>query len=397
MKKVDLLRLRLAPWRNDGAPDAVACGWRDADGTWRDGSTLALEEIAARFRAKRIEACLHPGDVPTASFALPPLSGRRMRAAVMGAIEPCALRPLETLVTGFGVRASDGTVPAAWVGRDVVDGWSALLLRHGLAVRELHLPAAFLPLPNAGWTACQIDRWLVVRTGREHGFTHWLPEGMDREAGIAAHAGGDAALPAVRWIERDGQDAAAQWTGEGWRWSLPVGSSEAGNSGVAALAAPAVAWGAIAAAVWLIGLNVYASQLAAQGQTLKRQMAARVKAAFPDVPVVVNAVQQARQQKEALAAGAPQAAKDDYAGLSRAATRLLAQAPAGQVQGLRYAEGALHIRWRDGAAPDAEALRTLQVQAREQGLAVEGDAATLHMKVGSDAPAIEGTAQKGSP
>lgn len=395
--KVDLLRLRLAPWRSDAAPHAVACGWRDPDGTWRDGGTLALDEVAARFRAKRVQACLHPGDVPTAGFALPPLSGRRLRAAVQGAIEPCALRPLETLVTGFGVRASDGTVPAAWVGRDVVEGWSALLRRHGLAVRELQLPAAFLLLPDAGWTAYQVDRWLVVRTGLEQGFTHWLPEGTTREAGIAAHAGGDAAVPAVRWIERDGDEAAAQWTGEGWRWSLPVGGTEAAGSGVAALAVPAVAWGAIAAAVWLVGLNVYASQLAAQGQTLKRQMAARVKAAFPDVPVVVNAVQQARQQKDALAAGAPQAAKGDYAGLSRAATRLLAQAPAGQVQGLRYAEGALHIRWRDGAAPDAEALRTLQVQAREQGLAIEGDAGTLHMKVASDAPAAEGTAQKDSP
>ncbi|MGJ7606804.1 type II secretion system protein GspL [Variovorax sp. LT1R20] len=396
--KVDLLRLRLPPWPGDGAPPGpVQCGWRASDGTWRDGGMLALGDIARRFHPKRIEACLHPGDVPTASFALPPLSGRRLHAAVMGAIEPCALRPLETLVTGFGVRASDGTVPAAWVGRDVVEGWSVLLRRHGLTVRELQLPAAFLPLPDAGWAACQVDRWLVVRTGREQGFTHWLPEGAAREAGIAAHAGGDAALPAVRWIERDGDEAAAQWTGEGWRWSLPVGGTEAVGGGVAALAVPAVAWGAIAAAVWLVGLNVYASQLAAQGQTLKRQMAARVKAAFPDVPVVVNAVQQARQQKDALAAGAPQAAKDDYAGLSRAATRLLAQAPAGQVQGLRYAEGALHIRWRDGAAPDAEALRTLQVQAHEQGLAVEGDAGTLRMKVASDAPVAEGTAQKGPP
>jgi len=395
--KVDLLRLRLPPWPGDGAPPGpVQCGWRASDGTWRDGGMLALGDIARRFHPKRIEACLHPGDVPTASFALPPLSGRRLHAAVMGAIEPCALRPLETLVMGFGARSPDGSVPAAWIGREVMDGWSGLLRRHGLAVRALHLPAAFLPSPDVGWTACQIDRWLVVRTGREQGFTHWLPDGMDREAGIAAHAGGEAALSAVRWIESDGGDA-AQWVGEGWRWSLPVGSTEAGSSGVVALAAPAVAWGAIAAAVWVIGLNAYANQLASQGQTLKRQMAARVKAAFPDVPVVVNPVQQARQQKEALAAGAPQAARGDYAGLSRAAANLLAQAPAGQVQGLRYAAGELQFRWRDGAAPDAEALRTLQGQAREQGFTIEGDAGTLRIKVASDAPAAEGTVQKGQP
>ncbi len=380
--KVDLLRLLLPPWSDgDASRGAVQCGWRHPDGTWRDGGMLALDDIAERFRPKRVEVCLHPGDVPTAGFTLPPLSGRRLQAAVLGAIEPCALRPLETLVTGFGVRGSDGTVPAAWVGRDVVDGWSSLLRRHGMVVRELHLPAAFLPCPDAGWTACQVDRWLVVRTGRDLGFTHWLPEGMDRAAGIAACAGDDAALPALRWVGAgsDGDDVAARWAGEGWRWSLPAGGSGAGSARGAALA----------------GLNVYAAQLAAQGQALKRQMAARVKAAFPDVPVVVNPVQQARQQKEALAAGAQPSAKGDYAGLARAAASLLSQAPAGQVQGLRYTAGELRIRWRDGAAPETEALRALQAQAREQGLAVEGDVGTLRMKVASDAPAAEGPAQKG--
>ncbi|WP_307867334.1 GspL/Epsl periplasmic domain-containing protein, partial [Variovorax sp. E3] len=67
--------------------------------------------------------------------------------------------------------------------------------------------------------------------------------------------------------------------------------------------------------MWLTGLNVYANQLAAEGQALKRQMAARVKAAFPDVPVVVNPVQQAKQQRDALAAGVAPATSSDAAGL----------------------------------------------------------------------------------
>ncbi|HEX7868281.1 MAG TPA: type II secretion system protein GspL [Variovorax sp.] len=378
--KVDVLRLLLPPWPGVEAPQAeVRCGWRDAGGTWHDGGVRTLDAVARDFRPKRLEACLHPADAPMAAFSLPPLSGRRLRAAVQGAIEPCALQPLEALVTGFGPRSADGSVPVAWTGRTVIDGWLGLLRRHGLALRELQLPAAFLPYSGEGWTACLIDRWIVVRTGSGQGFMQWLPEGMDHVAGLAAHAGGDTALPAVRWVGDD-DDASARWSGQGWSWSLQAGESAGRNAALGmALAGPIAGWAVVAIAVWLTGLNVYAARLATQGQALKRQMAARVKAAFPDVPVVVNPLQQARQQLDARAAGAPQGnVGSDYAGLSRAAVNLLAQAP-GQVQGLRYAAGELRIQWREGAAPNAQARLALQAQAKEQGLAVAADADVLRV------------------
>ncbi|RQO46126.1 hypothetical protein DBV14_22890 [Variovorax sp. KBW07] len=390
--KADLLRLMLPPWAGSDATDvAVRCGWRQADGRWRDGGVRMLSAIASEFSARRLEVSLHPGDVPMSAFTLPPLSGRRLHAAVQGAIEPCALQPLDKLVTGFGPRGAEGVVPAAWIARRVVDGWLALLRKHGLVVRELQLPAAFLPCPAQGWVACQVDRWLVVRTGPSQGLTQWLPEGTDRAAGlVAAQAdGGDAPLPSVRWAG-DG-DPAESWSGEGWRWALSV--DEAGTSGaVAALFAPAVGWGVVAIAVWLTGLNVHAARLASEGQALKRQMAARVKAAFPDVPVVVDPVKQAKQQKDALAAGAAPSATGDAAGLLRAATNLLAQAAPGQVQGLRYSAGELHVRWRDGGAPAAEAWRALQAKATEQGLAVQGDVQGLRVTVASTTIGTSGPA-----
>ncbi|MGJ7530277.1 type II secretion system protein GspL [Variovorax sp. GB1P17] len=395
--KVDLLRLMLPPWTGGDAPDvAVRCGYRQPDGRWRDGGVRALSSIASDFSARRLEVALHPGDVPMAAFTLPPLSGRRLQAAVQGAIEPCALQPLDKLMTGFGPRGADGVVPAAWIARQAMNGWLALLRKHGLAVRELQLPAAFLPCPAQGWVASQIDRWLVVRTGPGHGFTQWLPEGTDRTAGLmAAQADGDAPLPAVQWVG-DG-DPAEGWSGDGWRWALSAG--DAAGSGVgAALVGPAVGWGVVVIAVWLTGLNVYANQLASQGQTLKRQMAARVKAAFPDVPVVVDPVKQARQQKEALAAGVVPSATGDAPGLMRAATGLLAQAAPGQVQGLRYAAGELRVRWREGAAPSAEAWHALQAKATEQGLTVQSDAQGMRVTVASGAPAADGAAvKKGAP
>jgi general secretion pathway protein L len=394
--KVDLLRLMLPPWAGGDATDvAMRCGYRQADGRWRDGGVRALSAIASEFNARRLEVSLHPGDVPMAAFTLPPLSGRRLHAAVRGAIEPCALQPLDSLVTGFGPRGADGIVPAAWIARGVIDGWLALLRRHGLAVRELQLPAAFLPCPTQGWVACQIDRWLVVRTGAGQGFTQWLPEGIDRTAGVmAAQADSDSALPSVQW-SGDG-DPAESWSGEGWRWALSAGEAGTGGAG-AAWVGPAVGWGVVAIAVWLTGLNVYASQLASEGQALKRQMAARVKAAFPAVPVVVDPVKQAKQQQEALAAGAQPSATGDAAGLLRAATNLLAQAAPGQVQGLRYTAGELHVRWRDGGAPAAEAWRALQAKAGEQGLAVQSDAQGLRVTVASATSGTPASAPASAP
>lgn len=375
--KVVRLRLQLPPWPGEDAVDAeVRCGWRDADGRWHDGGVVALSAVTERFHARHVDVALPPGEVALASFTLPPLTGQRLHAAVLGAVEPCALQPLENLVIGVGPRGADGTVPAAWMAREVMARWLVLLRRHGIAPRELSLPTAFLPFPTQGWTGQQSGRWLVVRTGTGTGFMQELPDGMDRDAALAAD--GDAPAPAVQWIEE--ADKVSQWSGDGWRWALPANDPSRNHAGFAAWLRPAAAWGAVAAVVWITGLHVYAGRLATEGQAQKRQMSARVKAAFPELPVVVNPVQQARQQKEARAGQLPQATVgNDYAALSRAAVGLLAQLPAGQVQALNYTAGELRIRWRDGAAPNTEALRVLQAQAREQGLSAEPDAGALRI------------------
>lgn len=375
--KVARLRLQLPPWPGEDAVDAeVRCGWRDADGRWHDGGVVALSAVTERFHARHVDVALPPGEVALASFMLPPLTGRRLHAAVLGAVEPCALQPLESLAIGVGPRGSDGSVPAAWVAREAQARWLALLRRHGVAPRELSLPTAFLPCPTQGWAGLQSGRWLVVRTGAGAGFMQELPDGMERDAALAAH--GDAPVPAVQWI--DEADKVSQWSGDGWRWGLPASDPSQTHAGLATWLRPAAAWGAVAAAVWIAGLHVHAGQLATQGQALKRQMAVRVKAAFPELPVVVNPVQQARQQKEARTGQLPQATVgSDYAALSRAAVGLLAQLPAGQVQALHYTSGELRIRWRDGAAPNTEALRVLQAQAREQGLSADPDTGALRI------------------
>lgn len=391
-RPVQRLRLRLPAWAGEGGgPVLVYCGWRAEDGTWHDEGEMALAAIAERFAARRVEAALHPADTPMRTFVLPPLTGRRLREAVLGAVEPCALQPVEQLVVAFGSRDARGQVPTAWVARDTIEGWRALLHRHGLPVRELHLPTDFLPMAAEGATAWPIERWLIVRMGAAQGFVHWLPEGEDRALALAAQAS-DAAPEAIRWLDEEPADA-AHWSGEGWGWALPAG--EAASEGMAAsLALPALGWGALALVVWLTVLNVQADRLAARGQGLKRQMAARVQAAFPDIPVVVDPLKQARQHKDARAAGDLPATGSDYAGLSQAAASLLAEVPTGQVQRLDYAAGTLRLRWREGGAPVGEAWRALQARGRERGWVLEGDAAELRLGVAvgdkAAAPAAQG-------
>jgi len=392
-RPVQRLRLRLPAWAGEGGgPVRVHCGWRAEDGSWHDEGEMALAAIAERFAARRVEAALHPADTPMRTFVLPPLTGRRLREAVLGAVEPCALQPVEQLVVAFGPRDARGQVPTAWVARDTIEGWRALLHRHGLPVRELHLPPAFLPMAAEGGTAWPIERWLIVRMGATQGFVHWLPEGEDRALALAAQAG-DAAPEAIRWLDDEPADA-AHWSGEGWGWALPAG--EAASEGMAAsLALPALGWGALALLVWLTVLNVQADRLAARGQGLKRQMAARVQAAFPDIPVVVDPLKQARQHEDARAAGDLPATGSDYAGLSQAAASLLAEVPAGQVQRLDYAAGTLRLRWREGGAPVGEAWRALQARGRERGWVLEGDAAEWRLGVAAGDKAAAPAAQGG--
>ncbi|MBI6898594.1 hypothetical protein JET64_17470 [Pseudomonas putida] len=73
------------------------------------------------------------------------------------------------------------------------------------------------------------------------------------------------------------------------------------SGGLAGPAKP-MAWGrtlgiwAAATLVWCLGLNLYAAHLSREGEALRTRMVAQVRLAFPQLPVVLNPLQQARQQ-----------------------------------------------------------------------------------------------------
>ncbi len=95
-------------------------------------------------------------------------------------------------------------------------------------------------------------------------------------------------------------------------------------------------------AVWVVGLNLYAAREASQGQQLKSQMNQRVKQAFPELPVILNPLQQARQQ---LAARHKGAADDPSQNFNRLVLQAATGIPfmAGSVERLTFVDGTLQL------------------------------------------------------
>ncbi|MGJ7542502.1 type II secretion system protein GspL [Variovorax sp. LT1R16] len=393
MTRVDLLRLMLPPARHMEA-SPVRCAWRTPQGTWHSERIEGLAAIAARYQPRRVEVCPHPTDVSMTQIELPPLPARRQRSAVLGAVELLALASPKGLAVGFGPRSEKGSVPVAWMGTDVLSGCLRTLLDHGLPVQAVYPPPAFLPGPQEGVaSAIVVDDWLIVRTGNDDGNLHPIPaecmEPSQIEARLQLLLPGS---PPLHWLQVD--EVAGPWTGSGWHWTLSTGGNGTHEADRRWLR-PAIGWAAAAALVWLAGLHLHASQVAAQGQALTRQMAAQVKAAYPDVSVVLNPLQQARQLRDARHAGSGTVASADFAALVRASAGLLTQA-GGQVQRLEFRDGQLQVRWREGAAPGPDELKSLQGRAEERGLAVQAEDGGLRMQVAA-ATKSDGAASRTAP
>ena len=76
-------------------------------------------------------------------------------------------------------------------------------------------------------------------------------------------------------------------------------------------------WTAIACAIWLGGLNLYAAQLRGEAYSLQTQMREQVQKAYPRLPVVLDAARQARQELDALLARQGSSSAGDFLPLAR--------------------------------------------------------------------------------
>lgn len=309
------------------------------------------------------------------------------------------LGDVDELVLAHGPRGSDGASPVAWAQRGrIAQAWS-LLADAGLPVDALVPAPLALPLhAEGGITLMLHDGFLLCRTGRDTGQALALdPLGPQDATDPSVQA-----FLRVLWMRHP--EAEAAWVDAvptGWnavfegrglppttvlpdaaRWSAPLPTWS--------LAVPALrparlqrspwrrplAWVAAAVAVWTVGLNVYALRLEQEASALRQRMASEVRAAFPALPVVLDPLRQATQQRDALLAGTGSVTDTDFLPLALAASQLLPMS-ANNVASLAYADDTLSLRLIDNAA--AGVVRwTRPSRPAHAGLAFRSISETVH-------------------
>lgn len=361
---------------------------------------LALAAIAAAVPASDIMAILHPADAVLAEVALPPLPSHQLDAAVANAIEPLVLGDVDTLAVACGPRAADGRAVVAWADRAWLSrGWN-LLAEVGLPARHLVPAALSLPRPERGIVLAWRDHYLLARDAMGRGAVLALdPLADDTVAdpaaaiwleSLTATTDGYALLPPVpTWLARwrpttpdhassasapertPDLDPSSRWLGQLPAWSLAVPALRPRRLQASPWRRP-LAWLGGAAAIWLLGLNVYAWQLQDEAQAIERRMAAQVRDVFPQLPVILDPLRQAIQQRDTLRAAGGQTDPQDFLPLALATAQLLP--PGAQaIQAIEYQDGALQLRFAATADSVNRNALSPDVMSRAQQLGLQVD------------------------
>ncbi|MCC2595588.1 type II secretion system protein GspL [Pusillimonas sp. MFBS29] len=326
-------RLRLAlPPLTLVAPDAVvAFALLDRNGQILRSGQLPLDQIAQAMPADHVQAILHPGDAIVIDTVLPPLPAKRLAEAVQSSVEPMALTDVADLCIAHGPRAADGSVCIAWTDRSaLLKAWSqleALGLRiKALVPFSLAVPAND-PHPDQTLQLPANQRWQTPLPGWSLAQAEWRPVSTDKR----------------------------------WRSS--------------------VLWLAAAAVLWLAGLQIYASQLRNEVDTLTASTEAAVRAAFPSITVILDPVKQARNQLDMLRQAGGEASDDEFMPLALGAAQVLGFAE-GHVAALEYEQGNLTLVLTEGYTPPSNEAALHQAAAAQSLLLAKDDQAahTWHIR-----------------
>jgi general secretion pathway protein L len=342
-----LLRLALPPLRELGPNSVLPFVLLDRHRQVSRSGALGLDELATAMPGARIEAILDADDSVQGTVLVPPLRGPRLDAAVRGAVEPMVLGDPDALAVGHGPRAEDGRVDVAWTER-------AQLVRAWQLFADARLDViGWIPLAS-----------LVVVDGADG-----APEPLAASAAVPgssriepslAGAGAATAVALRQVLHVQSGNALRDPADPRWRaaspgWSLAEAALRPRGGGHAPWRR-AMIWSGLAAAVWLLGLNLYAAQRGNEADGLRADMRRQLTAAFPDIPVIVDPVRQATQRRDALRAAQGALIETDFLPLSLAATQAFDFA-ADQVLRLRYTAGELRITPVPGlAVPPAARL-----------------------------------------
>jgi len=331
------LRIALPDLAELSATVPLAYAWFDRQGRCARSGELTAAALATGFAGARVEAVLVPDDAIVTTVQVPAVPARLLTAAVRGVTEPLVLGDLEELALGHGPRAADGTVTVAWTERDALARAWRLLSQAGLRVDAL-LPAQ-LVLPR------------------------------------------DDAHPQQRLM----LPADARWHNDAPRWSLALPALSPRQT--SPWRAP-LWWAAAAMMVWVVGLNIHAARLRAEAVALRAGMEAQVRVAFPDIPVVVDALRQAEQGRNALLAGQGSSSNADFVPLALASAKALPFA-ASHTAELRYADDAITLKLDGADSKDPDQLGQAPAMAQAAaalGLRIEKQDAPLTWRISRSQP-----------
>jgi general secretion pathway protein L len=333
------LKVALPPLAELDLHSELHCAWLDRQGQVTREERHSLSQLSQLSKLPPLVCFLHPADSLLASLDLPPLPANKIVAAVQCAAQALMLGDSSEMHIAHSARDEAGQVQIAWAPRQHLLRFGQLLKSAGLNLRGLYPAPYSLPvLP--GTVACVQDGHLLLRDSVQVARVQPLfDDGFDGvvwEPGVTLHWIGEQPPPGAELPMSDAQ----RWTGPlpGWGLHGAVQTQNTEHRGWGR----AIALSALAVAVWVIGLNLYAAREAGQGQQLKSQMNLRVKQAFPELPVILNPLQQARQQ---LAARQKGAADDPAQTFNRLVLQAGSGMPsmAGSVERLAFVDGALQL------------------------------------------------------
>jgi general secretion pathway protein L len=333
------LRIALPPLADLTLDSPLQFAWLDRQGqVTREGQSTLLQ-LGQSGKPPAIAFFLHPQDSLLASIDLPILPASKTTAAVQCAAQALILGACEQMHIAHSPRDEQGRVHIAWLSREWLSQFGQLLRLARLTLRGLYPGAYCLPVAD-GPVACIRDGHLLVRHSLQHVVVH--PAVDEALSDLLLENGAR-----VQWIGEVPPEATItrlpaeqRWTGALPGWGLHGGIQQrrAGQPGWGR----ATAFCAMAVSVWTLGLNLYAAREAAQGQRLKAHMNQRVKQAFPELPVILNPLQQARQQLAARQSGAATDPTQRFASLVLQAGSGMPFI-AGSVQQLVFEQGELQL------------------------------------------------------
>ncbi|MGF6098852.1 type II secretion system protein GspL [Pseudomonas sp. 18175] len=267
------LRIGLPPLDQLTADSQVRFAWLDRGVVVEEGTDSLAHLSKARIA---MDCFLHPRDSLLTSLELPPLPAAKAAAAVACAAQALILGPVEHMQVAHGPRESDGRVQVAWVSKAGLERLFALPLK----LRGVYPAPYALPVGAAALD----EGYLLTRDSLQQGAVHPL---------------GQQALD-LPLVDLPLVDMAQRWSGPTPNWGLHGRLSQPASGGWGR----ALGYLALATAIWTLGLNLYAARQVDEGQRLKALMSQQVRQAFPELPVVLNPLQQARQQLAARQSGA---------------------------------------------------------------------------------------------